>query len=182
MKYGLEAENQKLYELLTDATNFDWQPTGDLMVYEWREGDQSLDVKATSYGQGVLDFIVFWNTKTKGSIQATSKDPLALEVATHYTQFAECEGEHIGSQDEFHAFLTAYRVLGGEVGFMSSAKKIIAIIGEESVYCEWDGKRYELYDHGLVRYAITEDGLKRAYAEIVEWVEVTHRNLAEQNA
>ena len=177
MKQTVEVLSQKLFELLTDATNFEWAETDSKLVYEWVEGDHSLEVKATSSGSTEVERVLFWHTKTERPIFADANDPDALLVATHYAQFSEWEGEYIGSQEQFEAYVAAYKVLGGEPDFVGQEKRIIATFGEPFVYLEWKGKSYELWNNGIVAHAATPNGLLAAQQKIVKMTNLYEKSM-----
>lgn len=174
---------QSTYEMLTDYTNYEWKEVGKEGVCEWVEGDISLKVFAKLDTYSIEKRLLVWHSKNTEVISADYNDPEAVKLAVNYAQFMDnTHFEKQASQAEFDAYLLAHKALGGNYDFTGSEDGITAIVGSAGVFCEWNGRRYELYDHGLIRYAITADGLKRAYAEIVEWTEAIHRNLEEQNA
>lgn len=172
-----------IYEVLTDFTNYEWKQVGKSSIYEWVEGEISLNVYAKFDSNTLQNRLLTWHETSEDVISADHRDQEAVKLAVNYAQFMNTTYYDVrASQAQFDAYLLAHKTLGGNYDFTGSAEAITAIVGKAGVFCDWDGKRYELYDHGLIRYAITTDGLKRAYAEIVQWTETMHRNLAEQNA
>lgn len=172
-----------LYEVLTDYTNYEWDEVTKGTIYEWVEGTISLNVLAALDKDSMEKRISFMHKSNNVKITADYYDGDAIKLAANYAQFLDTMHYDVrGNQAQFDAYLLAHKTLGGNYDFTGSAEIITAIVGEAGVFCDWDGRRYELYDHGLIRYAITADGLRRAYSEIVQWTEVVHRNLAEQNA
>jgi len=170
-----------LIQILTDYTNYDWRETDIPLGYEWWEDDTSLGVYAWEDEDLSKGSIVIRNAKGGAGIVISALEYDLLPIAVHYAQFAEEGGlGGPGSYEQFRAFAEAFECLGGEPDFMADREGIHAFVGEPGVYCQWDGERYTIFDHGYEYFASTKEGLKRAYDKLQKQVVALHFLLDEQ--
>lgn len=167
-----EREKQmNLIQILTDYTNYDWELQENGTIANWVENGEPLGVIAWFDSKTNDGTIIVTNEIVSDHYRIQKHEYSRLAIATDYAQFSA--GETFGVQgtlEQFHAYTTAWEVIGGEADFTGTEDGIVLTLGDPWVWCEWNGDRYDLFQDGCHRYAATKDGLLSAYNKLVKEV------------
>ena len=169
-----EREKQmNLIQILIDNTNYDWELDDNGTIATWVENGNSLGVVAWLDSETNDGTIIVSNQIVSDYLYIKKDEYHLLGIATEYAQMAdEPQHEFAGNIDQFRAYAAAWEVLGGDYGFCGSSEGVSLMVGDPWVWCDWDGERYDLFQDGLHAYAVTKNGLVRAYNKLVKEVEV----------